>query len=68
MAQRRDDRCGARSRRATHDLEPHVPETGPLGLTPLGRALLDALREDPRFRDVLADPFGEAGPPPTTAA
>jgi hypothetical protein len=67
MAPRRDDRCGARSRRATHDPEHHVPETEPLGLTALGHALMDALREDERFRDVLADPFGETGPPPTAA-
>jgi hypothetical protein len=68
MAPRPDDRCGARSRRTTHDPEPHVPETELLGLTPAGRALMDLLREDERFRDVLADPFGETGAPPAAAA
>jgi hypothetical protein len=65
MAPRRDDRCGARVRRRVPDAaEPHVPETEPLGLTAAGQALMDALREDERFRDLLADPFGEDGPPP----
>jgi hypothetical protein len=65
MPARRDDRCGARARRRTSDAaEPHVPETQPLGLTADARALLDALRDDPRFRDVIADPFGEHGTPP----
>jgi hypothetical protein len=58
MATRRDDRCGARFRRAFHDAaEPHVPETTELGLTSLGEAFIDALRDDERFRDMIADPF-----------
>lgn len=58
MATRRDERCGARYRRAFHDAaEPHVPETSELGLTALGEAFIDALRDDERFRDVIADPF-----------
>jgi hypothetical protein len=68
MAPRRDDRCGARFRRATHEAEHHVPETQELGLTALGRAYLEALREDERFRDVLADPFGNTTHPPPSAA
>jgi hypothetical protein len=59
MAHRRDDRCGARLRRDKTDAEPHVPETKELGLTNLGAAFIDLLREDERFRDVIADPFGE---------
>ena len=62
MAHRRDDRCGARVRRDKsdkNDHEPHVPETGELGLTGLGAAFIDLLRDDERFRDVIADPFGE---------
>ena len=60
MATRRDDRCGARFRRAFQDAaEPHVPETTELGLTSLGEAFIDALRNDERFRDVIADPFDE---------
>jgi hypothetical protein len=59
-ASRRDDRCGARFRRKTPENEqPHVPETQELGLTTLGEAFIDALRNDERFRDVIADPFGE---------
>jgi hypothetical protein len=59
MATRRDERCGARFRRAFHDAaEPHVPETSELGLTSLGEAFIDALRNDDRFREVIADPFG----------
>lgn len=59
MAPRRDERCGARFRRAHHELEPHVPETQELGLTSLGEAFIEALRNDERFADVIADPFGE---------
>jgi hypothetical protein len=56
----RDERCGARFRRQTPESEqPHVPETQELGLTTLGEAFIDALRNDERFRDVIADPFGE---------
>jgi hypothetical protein len=62
MAPRRDDLCGARLRRAAGDPEPvHLPESDALGLTDLGQAFLDALRDDERFRDVIADPFGEHG-------
>jgi hypothetical protein len=59
MAHRRDDRCGARLRRDKTDTEPHVPETKELGLTSLGSVFIDLLRDDERFRDVIADPFGE---------
>jgi hypothetical protein len=59
MAPRRDDRCGARLRRDKTDTEPHVPETEELGLTSFGTAFIDLLRNDERFRDVIADPFGE---------
>jgi hypothetical protein len=62
MAQRSDDRCGARVRRPAPAIEPHLPETQGLGLTPLGAAFLDALRDDERFRDLIADPFGDHGP------
>jgi hypothetical protein len=68
MATRRDERCGARFRRASLDpaAEPHVPETSDLGLTTLGDAFIEALRQDERFRDVIADPFDleepDAGP------
>ncbi|WP_272475999.1 hypothetical protein [Baekduia alba] len=68
MAPRRDDRCGARFRRATPEGEPHVPETQELGLTALGAAFIDALRDDERFRDVIADPFGEDDHDPAAAA
>jgi hypothetical protein len=62
MAHRRDDRCGARLRRDKTDTEPHMPETEELGLTTLGAAFIDLLREDERFREVIADPFGEHDP------
>jgi hypothetical protein len=68
MAPRRDDRCGSRFRRGTSDDEPHVPETEALGLTGLGEAFIDALKDDERFRDVFADPFGEQKGPATTGA
>ncbi len=67
MTPRRDDRCGTRFRRSTSDDEPHVPETEALGLTGLGEAFIDALKEDERFRDVFADPFGEKQGPAATA-
>lgn len=59
---RRIERCGARLRRGDPDTEPHLPETEELGLTASGEAFLDLLRDDERFRDVIADPFGEQGP------
>jgi hypothetical protein len=59
MPPRRDENCGARFRRGTADDEPHVPETEALGLTGLGEAFIDALKEDERFREVIADPFRE---------
>jgi hypothetical protein len=62
MAPGSDDRCGARFRRHPPERDTHLPETQPLGLTSLGAALLDALREDERFRDIIADPFGDHGP------
>jgi hypothetical protein len=68
MAPRRDHACGARFRRdktAEAEPEPHVPETEELGLTGLGAAFIDLLRDDERFRDVIADPFGEHPDPAT---
>jgi hypothetical protein len=59
MAHRSEVRCGARLRRSKTDPEPHVPETKELGLTGLGAAFIDLLRDDERFRDVIDDPFGE---------
>jgi hypothetical protein len=63
MAPRRNDRCGARFRRAVPDTEQSdLGESDELSLTNLGQAFIEALREDERFRDVIADPFGEHGP------
>jgi hypothetical protein len=63
MAPRRDDRCGSRFRRPIPDLEPSpVQEADELSLTSLGQQFIEALRDDPRFRDVIADPFGDHGP------
>jgi hypothetical protein len=62
MAARRDRFCGARFRRAALDLEPSpVVEDDDVALTPLGAAFMDALRQDERYRDIMADPFGEHG-------
>ncbi|MES1193566.1 MAG: hypothetical protein ABUM26_04525 [Solirubrobacterales bacterium] len=36
-----------------------MPETKELGLTNLGAAFIELLREDERFREVIADPFDE---------
>ncbi|HEU4976431.1 MAG TPA: hypothetical protein VFT50_15160 [Baekduia sp.] len=58
---------------STHHHEPrdgHPAEPEPMwisgsdeiGLTPLGRQILEALRDDARFRDVVRDPFGDDGP------
>jgi hypothetical protein len=60
-----DGNCGGRFHRRGH-AEPHVPMAGSddVGLTPLGTALLDLLRDDPRFRAIIDDPFGDhAGEP-----
>jgi hypothetical protein len=65
MAPRRDHACGTRFRRDKTEPEPHVPETEELGLTGLGAAFIDLLRDDERFRDVIADPFGEHPDPAT---
>jgi hypothetical protein len=64
MTPRRHDRCGTRFRRAAPDLEPPTPVTDgdEVSLTPLGQQFIDALREDERFRDIIADPFGDQGP------
>lgn len=67
MPPRRKDRCGSRFRRPLPDDELHVPETGELGLTGLGEDFIEALKEDERFRDVFADPFGEKQGPTATA-
>jgi hypothetical protein len=62
MALAPDDRCGARNRNRNRDAERRPPAGGDeLTLSPAGRALLDALREDERFRGLITDPFGEDG-------
>lgn len=70
MASRRKDRCGARFRRRTseNETEPHVPETQELGLTGLGETLIEALKHDERFSEVIADPFGEKQEGPAATA
>jgi hypothetical protein len=65
MPSRRDERCGARFRRATPEPDPEpdlVQEADELSLTSLGQEFIEALRNDPRVRDVIADPFGDHGP------
>jgi hypothetical protein len=58
-----DDRCGARFRRATPEFDHGAVAAGKdVALTPLGRALLDQLREDERFRELIDDPFGNVSP------
>jgi len=60
MPPSRKDRCGVRLHRhgADRDVCPAHDEDA-LGLTPLGHALLEALRDDPRYREIIADPFGD---------
>jgi hypothetical protein len=61
MSRPADDRCGARIRRSAPDHDHSTLADGDtLALSPRGRALLDALRDDPRYRDLIADPFGES--------
>jgi hypothetical protein len=67
MAPRSLQRCGARFRRDKSEPEPHVPESEPLSLTKAGEAFIEALRDDERFRDVIADPFGEQQGPTQAA-
>jgi len=67
MAPRRKDRCGSRFRRIASEDEPHVPETQELGLTGLGEAFIEALKDDERFREVIADPFGDKQEGPAAA-
>ncbi|QEC47307.1 hypothetical protein FSW04_06705 [Baekduia soli] len=60
MAHPPDDRCESRQRRRPIDHDhPGPVADDEVGLSPLGRAFLDALRDDDRFRDIIADPFGE---------
>jgi DNA-binding HxlR family transcriptional regulator len=68
MALRRKDRCDARFRRRTPEDDPHVPETQELGLTGLGEALIEALKHDERFSEVIADPFGDKQEGPAATA
>lgn len=68
MASRRKDRCGARFRRRNPEEEPHVPETQELGLTGLGETFIEALKQDERFQEVFADPFGEQQEDPAARA
>jgi hypothetical protein len=61
MAPHADDRCGSRLRRSVTDPSEHgtLANGDVLTLSPRGRVFLDALRDDPRYRDLLADPFGD---------
>ena len=62
MAASRKDRCGTRLRRQAPEPDAcPLPDRQPVTLTPLGQAMVDALREDPRYREIFADPFGEQG-------
>jgi hypothetical protein len=58
------ERCGIRLRRPIPEPEgcAGVADGDDMALTPLGDALLEALRDDERFRDIIADPFGDHGP------
>ena len=60
MAPPADDRCGIRHRRGVSESDHSTLSNGDvLTLSPRGMALLDALRDDPRYRDLIADPFGD---------
>jgi hypothetical protein len=60
MAALRKDRCGTRARRQMTEPDAcRLPDAQDIGLTPLGHAMLEALRDDPRYRDVIADPWGD---------
>lgn len=63
MAPLAEDRCGSRLRRGLPELSDHstLASGDTLTISPRGLAVLDALREDPQYRDVLADPFDDAG-------
>jgi hypothetical protein len=53
-----DDRCSSRSRRPARESD-HAPIAGgdDVGLTPLGRQFMELLRQDERYRDILANPW-----------
>jgi hypothetical protein len=61
MGTLRDESCGGRTYRRTLGGEGHVPmaESKDINLTSLGAAMLEALREDDRFRAIIDDPFGD---------
>jgi len=65
MAPQFDECRGARHRRTTHERHEHSPIApgDELTVSPLGRAFLDALRQDERYRDLIDDPYGTGGGP-----
>lgn len=59
------DRCGGRVRRPSGSDAPEgaaATAGEEVRLSPLGQAFIDALRDDDRFRDIIADPWGDHGP------
>jgi hypothetical protein len=62
MSSRLPDRCGARVRHASEPELAPVAGGEEVALSALGQAFIDALRDDERFRDIIADPFGDHGP------